>query len=107
MNYFTNLTNAAQMIQSIFEQQNAKLDLILKELQIMVTSLDTLTAQVTKNSTDIDAALAALANSGATPAQLDALTKAIADKDVLIETALNMPAPPAPTTLPTTSVQLD
>lgn len=93
MNYFTNLTQAAQMIQNIFEQQNAKLDLILKELQNMVTSLDNLTAQVAKNSVDVDAALAAIANSGATPAQLDALTKAIAGKDALIETALNMPSP--------------
>ncbi len=59
----------------------------------MATSLETLTAQVTQNSLDIDNALAAIASSGATPAQLDALTSAIAAKDALIETALNTPAP--------------
>lgn len=58
-----------------------------------MSSLESLQAQVQKNSDDIDAALAAIANSSATPAQLDALTKAIADKDVLIETALNTPVP--------------
>ncbi len=64
-----------------------------------MTSLDNLTAQFQKNSDDIDAALAALANSGATPAQLDALTAAIQAKDALIETALQTPAPPAGTTV--------
>lgn len=58
-----------------------------------MTSLENLTQQVQKNSDDIDAALAALKNSGATPAQLDALTAAIGAKDVLIEQALNTPVP--------------
>lgn len=65
-----------------------------------MTSLDNLTAQVQKNSDDIDAAIAALATSGATPAQLDALTTALAAKDALIETALNMPAPTPAVKLP-------
>ncbi len=90
----------AHEVHHAFTQQNTKLDKIIKELQNMATSLENLTAQVSKNSDDIDAALAALKNSGASPEQLDALTKAIADKDTLIETALNMPAPKPPVTLP-------
>jgi len=71
----------------------SQIKLINKRLDKIMTSLDSLTAQVQKNSDDIDAALAAIANSGATPAQLDALTAAIAAKDALIETALQTPAP--------------
>jgi len=93
---FTNIFKSAQQLQ---HDLNYKLDHIIKRLDQIMTSLDNLTAQVAKNSTDIDAALAALASSGATPEQLDALTKAIADKDALIEAALNTPAPKPPVTL--------
>lgn len=89
---------------SILEQANkftndldTKFNSINIRLDKIMTSLDNLTAQVTKNNADIDLALAAIANSGATPAQLDALTSAIAAKDALIETALQTPPPtPAP-----------
>ncbi len=100
MNFYSQITQMAHEVHHAFTQQNTKLDKIIKELQNMATSLENLTAQVSKNSDDIDAALAALKNSGASPEQLDALTKAIADKDTLIETALNMPAPKPPVTLP-------
>lgn len=67
---------------------------ILEKLEQIMTSLDALTAQVTKNNADIDAVLSSL-SSTATPAQLDALTSALAAKDALIETALATPAPSA------------
>lgn len=72
---------------------SSQLKQITNRLDKIMTSLDNLTAQVNKNSDDIDAALTALKNSGATPAQLDALTSALSVKDALIEQALATPAP--------------
>ncbi len=98
--FTSELLAVARHIQTSFDNISIRLDTTNTRLTQIMNSLDNLTAQVTKNSTDIDAALAAIANSGATPAQLDALTTAIAAKDALIETALNMPAPTPPVNLP-------
>jgi hypothetical protein len=101
MNYFTELTKSAQMIKCIFEQQNAKLDLILKELKYMSTQLDTLTAQVTTNTDAVESAITlinnisqALKDAGTDPVKLQALADTLKQEDDKLAAAVvaNTPA---------------
>lgn len=74
---------------------NTKLDLILKELQIMSTELDTLTSQVQANTDLLDSAIvlingiaARITAAGTDPAKLSALTAELKSKDDALAAAV-------------------